>query len=226
MIKSESIAALSKALAAFQSEVKDPKKDNDNPFFKSKYVALDGLTAAVRPVLAKHGLSFMQFPTGDGQTVSVTTLLLHESGEYIESEPFAMKPTKSDPQGMGSAVTYARRYSLQSVLGVAWEEDDDANTTSQPAQQTKQQNPNKNTKAQQKAAQGQAVDAEKALLKQLQETAAKEQLSNEDITMMIQQKFGKNKWNDLTADEKKLLATQTIAVWQEVMEKLGGKTNE
>ena len=80
--RSESIAALAKALAAFQGEVRDPSKGSDNPFFKSKYVSLDGLVAAVRPVLSRHGLSYLQFPGGDGQLVTMRTMLLHESGEW------------------------------------------------------------------------------------------------------------------------------------------------
>ena len=224
MNSSETIAALAKALAAFQTEVKDPKKDNDNPFFKSKYVALDGLTAAVRPVLAKHGLSYMQFPTGDGQTVSMTTLLLHESGEYIESEPFTMRPAKADPQGIGSCMTYARRYSLQSVLGVAWEDDDDANNASQPTQQAKAQDANKNTRPQQKTSQAANTDKSKALLKQLQDTMKKEQLTNEDITMLINETYHKPKWSDLTIAEQEELAGKTLELWQQLMERLGGKT--
>ena len=81
MKRSENIANLAAALAKFQAEVIDPTKDEKNPFFKSKYVPLDGLIAAVRPVLTKHGLSYLQFPSGDGQNVTVTTVLLHESGE-------------------------------------------------------------------------------------------------------------------------------------------------
>lgn len=219
MKKSESIAALAKALAAFQAEVKDPKKDEKNPFFKSKYVALDGLTAAVRPVLAKHGLSYMQLPSGDGQTVSITTILLHESGEFIESEPFTMKPVKADPQSIGSACTYARRYSLQSVLGVAWEEDDDANNASQPPQEAKNQNVKQNTKGEKKATP--AVN-ERDLLAKLQDTAKANGLEDGDIKMMIREHYGADKWNSLTIEQKIELAEKTLEIWDSVMKKLGG----
>lgn len=125
MNKSEQINELAKALADFQSEVKDPSKDKENPYFKSKYVALDGVLQTVRPVLAKHGLSVMQLPTSDETAVTVTTLLMHSSGQFIESEPFKVLLTKKDAQATGSALTYARRYSLSSVLGIAWDDDDD-----------------------------------------------------------------------------------------------------
>lgn len=131
MRMSESINELAKALAIFQGEVNDPRKEASNPFFKSKYVTLDSLIDAVRPVLSKNGLSFIQCPSGDGANISVTTLLMHNSGQFIESDPFIMKAAKADPQSAGSAVTYGRRYSLQAVLGVAWcDADDDGNSCS------------------------------------------------------------------------------------------------
>ena len=130
MQKSDSIAALAKALAAFQGEVKDPTKDGKANY--GKYVQLDGLLDAIRPVLSKHGLSVLQMPGGDGQQITITTILMHESGEWMESEPFTLKATKIDPQGAGSAVTYGRRYSLSAILGVAWDADDDGAAASNP----------------------------------------------------------------------------------------------
>jgi hypothetical protein len=87
MKHSESIKEIAAALAAFQSEVKDPSRNGENPHFKSKYVQLDGLLAAVRPILANHGLSLMQSTGGDGVNISVSTLIMHTSGEWIETEP-------------------------------------------------------------------------------------------------------------------------------------------
>ena len=84
MQHSESIVEISKALAKFQAEVNDPRKDSANPFFKSKYVALDKLLAAIRPALAANGLSFIQQPGGDGKAVSITTMLMHTSGDLFE----------------------------------------------------------------------------------------------------------------------------------------------
>lgn len=135
MNRSDSIVNLAKALASFQGEVNDPEKSGVNEFFKkgnqgSKYVELDGLLQAVRPTLSKHGLSFIQAPGGDGQTLTITTFLMHSSGEWIEFDPLVLKPVKSDPQGAGSAITYGRRYTLSSILGVAWDADDDGNGAS------------------------------------------------------------------------------------------------
>lgn len=129
MIKSDTIAKLADALSKFQADVQDPAKNSDNPFFKSKYVELDDLLASVRPVLSKYGLAVIQEPSGD-EKVCVKTIILHNSGEFIEFEPVVLKPVKTDPQGIGSAITYGRRYALSSILGVAWDADDDGNKAS------------------------------------------------------------------------------------------------
>jgi hypothetical protein len=131
MNRSETITEIAKALAKFQSEVSDPNRTKENAFLKSKYVTLDSLLQAVRPVLASNGLSFLQVPFTGTDVVSVTTMLLHESGEWLESDPFTLPLMKKDPQGVGSVVTYARRYSLSSILGVAWDEDDDAQSNNE-----------------------------------------------------------------------------------------------
>lgn len=131
MNRSETITEIAKALAKFQSEVSDPNRTKKNAFLKSKYVTLDSLLQAVRPVLANNGLSFLQVPFTGADVVSVTTMLLHESGEWLESDPFTLPLMKKDPQGVGSVVTYARRYSLSSILGVAWDEDDDAQSNNE-----------------------------------------------------------------------------------------------
>lgn len=128
MKKSESTIELAKALAKFQSEIKDPSKSGKANY--GKYVTLDELFESIRPVLSQNGLSFLQFPGGDGQLITITTVLLHSSGEWIESEPFTLKSQKVDPQGAGSAVTYGRRYSLSAILGVAWDTDDDGQASS------------------------------------------------------------------------------------------------
>lgn len=131
MNKSESIKNLAAALTKFQSEIENPKNTADNPFFKSKYAPLNDVLNVVRPLLSKHGLSVIQSPGGDGQNISINTILIHESGEWIEFEPLVLKAEKMTPQGAGSAVTYGRRYSLSAVLGISSEDDDDGNHASQ-----------------------------------------------------------------------------------------------
>ena len=137
MKRSEDITELTKALVKFNSEVSKITKDANNPYFKNNYATLDQIVEEIRPLLTKNGLAIMQFPSGDGNTVSVTTLLIHESGQWIESEPINMKPVKNDPQAVGSCITYARRYSLQAFLSLNTGEDDDDNkaTHTEPPQE-------------------------------------------------------------------------------------------
>lgn len=147
--KSESITKIAAALVAFSGEVKTIEKDGTNPHFKSAYTTLDHMIDETKPLLHKHGLTVMQFPGGDGEKVTVRTMILHESGEWIESEPLILKPTKLDPQGAGSAITYARRYSYAAALSLSLGDDDDGNSASQapqkPAQSAPTSQPARNT---------------------------------------------------------------------------------
>lgn len=133
MNKSDSISNLAKALAAFQGEVKNPKCTANNPFFNSSYAPLSEIIDAAKPILAKHGLSYTQSVSGDGQSLNVTTLLMHASGEWIEHDSLTTKPERNNSQGQGSAATYARRYTLAAALGLAADNDDDGNESSQPS---------------------------------------------------------------------------------------------
>lgn len=133
MRTSETLREIAPALIAFQSEVKDPRKDSNNPFFKSKYVELDGLMMAVRPVANKHGLYISQDVTTEmtesGKTkVSCKTRLTHSSGEWVESEGQFNIAKGNDPQSIGSSETYIRRYDLSAFCGIAWDKDDDGNS--------------------------------------------------------------------------------------------------
>lgn len=133
MNKSESIAELAKALSLFQKEVKQPKKDKTNPFFKSTYVDLTGVVDAISQVAPNYGLSFIQYPVSQESNIGIVTVLMHESGQYIETEPIYVKPTKNDPQAAGSAITYLKRYSLAAVFGITSDVDDDGNAASKPS---------------------------------------------------------------------------------------------
>lgn len=123
---SPTIAALAKALSAAQGEMKNPPKDSVNPHFKSKYADLATVRDTVIPALSKNGLAVIQLPTEIGGEPALTTILTHSGGEFVEST-MLLRPSKKDPQGVGSSLTYARRYSLQSMVGVAADDDDDAN---------------------------------------------------------------------------------------------------
>lgn len=129
MKTSESIASLAAALAKAQSVIEGAIKDKANPAFRSRYADLAAVWDAIREPLTANGLSLIQMPdTGDlGEPVLVTRLL-HASGEWLEGT-YALNPVKTDPQGYGSAITYARRYAAMAVCGVA-PEDDDGNAAS------------------------------------------------------------------------------------------------
>lgn len=130
MMRSESIAKITQALVNFHSEIKSISNDAVNPHFKSKYTTLDHMIDHTKPILSKHGLAVIQFPGGDGERISIRTLLCHVSGEWIESEPLSLKPVKTDPQGAGSAITYSRRYSYAAALSLSLGDDDDGNAAS------------------------------------------------------------------------------------------------
>ena len=131
--KSESITNLAVSLAKFNMKVQRIEKDGTNPHFKNRYTTLDAILDEVRPMLAEEGLSVIQMPSGDGEQLKLTTMLIHITGEWIESDPINMRPVKNDPQGIGSATTYARRYSLCAFLGLSTGDlDDDGNSASQP----------------------------------------------------------------------------------------------
>lgn len=138
MDKSESIKELATALAKAQGELENAGKTSVNPHFKSRYADLAEVLNTVRPVMAKHGLSVTQWPSYDGQLASVETMLMHVSGEWMASVASAPL-SKLDAQGIGSATTYLRRYSLAAICGIA-QEDDDANGA-KPAQNVSKAKP-------------------------------------------------------------------------------------
>lgn len=177
MKMSESIVKLSIALAQFRGKIKQPKKDSSNPHFNSTFVNLEGVVQAFDEVAPQLGLSFIQVPITEIATdltsyinkdkygkessvntfadrVGIYTILLHESGEFIQTDPIFALPVKNDPQGVGSTITYLKRYSLSAVLGITSDEDDDGNngtglqqkqTYSAPPKQTYQAPPKQDT---------------------------------------------------------------------------------
>ena len=134
MNKSESIAALAAALATAQGAMKGAVKDSANPFFKSKYADLASVVEAIRSAFSANGLSYIQtVQPSDRDEVRVETMILHSSGEWISCGVLALPVSKVDAQGYGSALTYARRYSLSAAVGVAPEDDDgNAATAAKP----------------------------------------------------------------------------------------------
>jgi hypothetical protein len=123
MLRSATIAELAKALSKAQAEMEGAMKDSVNPHFKSRYADLAAAWDACRQPLTKHGLAVLQLPRAEGPQVTITTLLTHESGEYI-GEALTLTAQQNTPQGIGSAITYGRRYGLMALVGIAPEDDD------------------------------------------------------------------------------------------------------
>lgn len=125
MEKSETITSLAKALIDFNGRVSKISKDAKNPFFKSNYASLSNIQDAISKPLAESGLVYSQMPTGVN---GLCTILIHaESGEYM-MDSYTMPVSKpNDPQAVGSAITYAKRYALAGILGLNIDDDDDGN---------------------------------------------------------------------------------------------------
>ncbi len=139
MKTSEQVDLLFKALVAAQSEAQHANFDKQNPHFKSKYASLSEVIDTARPVLAKHGLAVLQLPGWrEDKGHVLCNRVIHESGQWLEEE-MVLIPIKNDPQCLGSAITYAKRYSIPGVLLIASEEDDDGNASSHPPQTTSKQ---------------------------------------------------------------------------------------
>lgn len=120
---SESIQELATALAKAQAIIESASMDKENPFFHSKYADLFSVWGACREALTSNGLSVVQLPRTSGTKCYVMTMLMHLSGQWIKGE-LGATPTKQDPQGIGSCITYLRRYSLSAMVGVCPEDDD------------------------------------------------------------------------------------------------------
>ena len=151
METSETKAELFKAFANFKKKLKQPLKDANNPFFKSKYVPLENVVQVVDEAMIDTGLSYTQgIADLEEGYLRVDTIVLHESGEYMVIKGSKVKPVKNDPQSAGSAITYARRYSLSTALGIASDPDDDGNGASQQAKNNQQSKNTQQPKAQPK----------------------------------------------------------------------------
>ena len=134
MKSSPDITLLAAALHKCQGAIAHAKKDALNPHFKSRYADLASVWEAAKPALQANGLSVLQGFSGgeNGETVTIETTLLHVSGQFIDSA-LTLRPSKPDPQGIGSAITYGRRYGLSAILGIVADDDDDGNAASVPA---------------------------------------------------------------------------------------------
>lgn len=128
MKTSESVAAIAKALAKALSAMKNPSLDSVNPHYRSKYASLAGVRNVVVPVLGEHGIGVMQSLSTKEGGVCCTTRLIHESGEWVETDGFTVPVGQGNAQAACAAATYARRFDLQAACGVVGDDDDDGNT--------------------------------------------------------------------------------------------------
>lgn len=129
--KSDTIGKIGAALAKAQKAMRHAVADSENPHFKSHYADLASVIDAVKDPLADNEIARPQFPISVGGEVGVVTSLIHSSGEWLEAEVYC-RPVQATPQGIGSAITYLRRYSLAAAAGLA-QTDDDAEAAERPA---------------------------------------------------------------------------------------------
>lgn len=131
--QNQKIDLITKALVQFQTEVKKVTYNKENPYFKSRYADLANIIETTKPALVNNGLAVTQLVDmtfdGQGNPIGIiNTVLAHESGQFISTKTFY--PISGKPQDQGSAITYMRRYALSAILGIASEDDDDANAAS------------------------------------------------------------------------------------------------
>jgi hypothetical protein len=216
MEQSPTIKSISSALCKAQAEYKPIKRNAVNPFFKSRYADLAQVCETLMPLLVKHGISVTQ-PTDDYDGVTyVQTQFMHgESGEWIRGK-YPVKPIKQDPQAQGSATTYARRYALCAMAGIAVEGDDDdgaagSGTHRQSVVQAPTQQPTQPKKAAAKqsppAKQVPQEDKEPEFNPDAQATEQQLDFMQAVLTKAgvgaakVLERFGKEKLNDLTLGE-------------------------
>lgn len=138
MKTSQSIINIAPALLKAQKEIGSAKKGSVNPFFHSNYASLGDVMEACKDILNENGITVLQ-PIGTLENgVYVETVLLHESGEWISDAMKIAPKSETNPQDQGSAISYARRYSLQSMVFIPAEDDDAEKATSRPVQVSQQ----------------------------------------------------------------------------------------
>lgn len=128
MLQSEEIADLAAALAKAQAKMGHAPKDSENPHFRNRFASLASVWDTWREVGPANGLAVTQLPTVTPHGPALVTQITHSSGQWMRSV-YPLRPVKDDPQGMGSALTYARRYALSAMVGIS-QDDDDANAAS------------------------------------------------------------------------------------------------
>lgn len=192
MKMSESIANISAGLVQFQGLVNNPEKKSINPHFKSKYADLDEVINTIRPALEKCGLAFIQNPIHEDGKVGVYTLLIHKSGEFIQFDPVMIPLQKATPHQVGAALTYAKRYSLGSALGLATEEDKDGNEI----------NNHKNQSIKNKQAKQETLGERKAKgIKAMYDEVKRKNLTEDEYKAILKAETGKTDAKELDLEQ-------------------------
>lgn len=179
MNQSTEINELAAALAKAQGKISHAAKDNVNPHFKSKYADLASVLDACRDPLSQNGIAVSQLPAKQDGSWVLITRLIHSSGQWIQGE-VPILSSKQDAQGFGSGMTYARRYGLASVVGIA-QDDDDGNAASQPVQRQAPQ--------QAKAKKNEAPVGQQEV-SALFDLTAKKGLKNDDLKSIMKGLYG------------------------------------
>lgn len=199
MKKSDSIIEISKALAAFQLAVEQPEKSAVNPHFKSNYVTLDSVVDTINKLAPKHGLTYTQMAVTDETGAGVITMIMHSSGEYIEFPPFILPVDRKSAQGVGSSITYARRYSLSAAFGIASDVDDDGNhaTATQNSRNSSVNGSNSNAKP---SGNGKVSDKQMKMINtKINELATLRNVDKEQVKGTLHSRFGVTSFAELTA---------------------------
>ncbi|MBJ8031122.1 ERF family protein [Bacillus cereus group sp. N21] len=228
MKRSETIGELAKALVKFQAEVENPKNTASNPMFKSKYAPLDVVINTVKPILTKYGLSFMQSTGSEGESIIISTMLLHESGEWIESEPLTLPAYQIKgggvkdftAQGAGSGITYGRRYSLTALLGISSEDDDDGNGVSHGKDsKNKNNNTNSQSKPQSSGSNGKASEKQMKMIQaKIAHVAVISKAEKQTIEDTLKSKIGTDSLTDISPQIASK-AIETLIGWEDQYKK-------
>jgi hypothetical protein len=193
--RSESLGKLASALAQAQAQMEFAKKDSTNPHFKSKYADLASVIDAVRKPLASNGLSYVQYAESQGNDQYLVTQLMHSSGEWLSSR-LKLILSKQDMQALGASLTYARRFGLSAMVGIAQDDDDGETAVGRPAQtQPVSTTPQKT--------QGVATESKptEKQMNRLYAIAKSKQAKGDDITAYMVHHFKETDENNLTVNE-------------------------
>ena len=198
-MRSESVKGIATALANFQGKMAAVKKDSINPFYKSKYASLDTIWETIRKPLSENGLSVAQAMDVDNDKSVLETTLYHTSGEWISGTQL-VNPVKDDPQSLGSAISYARRYSLSAILGIVSDDDDDANTATKPGVKQEAKSPPVETPPSSETTMG-VGGITPPQTKKIHATAKEKGLPPGEARAYMQKTFNKSHTKELTKDE-------------------------